>query len=82
MKIKDVVKLIRMSDIQDGVRIPLFYLPVRMHIEKYAIEAWIFPLAPFVLIYRVIVSVFWVVWADLNEFIGLNVLKYRTKKKN
>lgn len=74
---KKLKSFVRVADLQAGHKIPLFYLPVRMHIERYAVEAWLFPIAPFILVYRVLVSMFWAIWADLNEFIGLQTLKYK-----
>lgn len=75
MKVRKIVPMIK---IEGGEEIPLFYLPIRIYFRRYAIEAWIFPLAPFVLIYRIIKNIFWSIWSDLNEFLGLLTLK---KKK-
>jgi len=78
MKIKNLSTKVLVIDLQEGGEIPLFYLPIRTCLKSYAVEAWIFPLAPFVLLFRVFKSMFWSVWADLNEFISLQ--RFKNKK--
>lgn len=59
----------------EGALIPPFYLPVYKEHERYAIECWIFPLAPFVLFWRILRGVSWKIWNDLLEFQRLNIRK-------
>lgn len=66
--------------ISDGHAVPRWYLPVYKHDYKDAIEVWIFPLAPFVLIGRVIVNMFYSVWRDLLS--TLYLLHIWNDKKN
>lgn len=45
--------------------LPRFYLPVQRDLSSFSIECWIFPLAPFVLVYKIISRSLWTVWLDL-----------------
>lgn len=67
--------------LKEGGDFPRFYLPIRSCLDRYAVEAWFFPLAPLVLLLRVFESMFWAVWADLNEFIHLQYHKHSKPKK-
>jgi hypothetical protein len=62
----------------EGNARPLWYLPVRRCIDRYSYETWIFPLAPFVLLYYIGVNVFWSIWRDLMEFSRLTADKTRS----
>ena len=64
----------------EGSMIPPFYLPVYEKTEKYSLECWILPLAPFVLIYRIISNILWITWKDLIVFQRLLNETKRSKK--
>jgi hypothetical protein len=54
-------------EMKEGSRLPRFYLPIWRPADKYAFECWILPLAPFVWLWRVIDSVFWNIWSDMQD---------------
>ncbi len=60
--------------VHQGTRLPPFYLPVYRKYETNAIIAWIFPLAPFVLIFLLVKELcrtfwFWAIdWVELLRF--------------
>lgn len=58
---------------KQGEMIPPFYLPVYEHQQMYALECWIFPLAPFVLFYRITSNMFWALWRDLVDYQRLTI---------
>jgi len=61
---------------ENGAKIPLFYLPVYEPQDRYALECWFFLLAPFVLLWRITINIFWSIWKDLLEFQRLQTYKY------
>lgn len=73
------IKEFFVKQIKEGERVPLFYLPVWRYIDMYGFEAWILPIAPFVLFYKIITSVFYYVWRDLVEFSYLVRIKAKSK---
>lgn len=54
---------------REGDMMPRFYLPVWKSMDRDAIECWIFPLAPFVLFWRITSHVLWIIWRDLLDFL-------------
>jgi len=53
--------------VDEGEMRPRFYLPVERCINRRAYLCWIFPLAPFVVLLRIVQHASWSVWQD---FIG------------
>lgn len=51
----------------EGERMPRFYLPVRRCDTRHAYECWIFPLAPFVLLWILTYRAFIGIWRDLLD---------------
>lgn len=68
-------------NIKIGTEMPRFYLPIWGDYVTNNIECWIFPLAPFVLAYRILEQMLWILWKDLFEW--LQMLKdWRANVKN
>ena len=55
---------------REGCRTPPFYLPVRYVVAQRASECWVFPLAPFVVVWFILREAGWKTWTDL-----LNLLR-------
>jgi len=67
-----------MSKCDEGCVLPRFYLPVRNEFVSNSVKTWIFPLAPFALLYYIISDIVRIIWRDLFEFSDL----LRTYRKN
>ncbi len=52
-----------------GMCAPRFYLPVNREWSANRIIAWIFPLAPFVLLWLIVKNIAWSLWRDLMTFL-------------
>lgn len=52
----------------EGVCRKRFYLPVDINLDTRITECWIFPLAIFVLIYKIVKNILWSFWKDLFIF--------------
>lgn len=59
----------------EGEPIPYFYLPVYRRADMIAVECWIFPLAPIVLLLRILENMFISLWHDLLRFQLLLIAK-------
>ena len=55
----------------EGMMIPRFYLPVWRGYDRYSLEVWIFPLAPFVWVFRLFTEIFRKLWQDMNDWLRL-----------
>jgi hypothetical protein len=53
------------KDYQQGSQLPPFYLPVYSRLDTNTIVLWILPLAPFVLLWHILVDASWIIWKDL-----------------
>lgn len=58
-------------EVAEGAMITRGYLPVRRIPWKHYSEFWIFPLAPFVLVFFIIKNTLWSIWIDLIEWLRL-----------
>lgn len=54
-----------------GMRVPRFYLPVKWIPVSNIVECWIFPIAPFAILYYLISGAVIKIWRDLIELIDL-----------
>jgi hypothetical protein len=64
---------------REGDMIPRFYLPIWKTYDRYYVECWIFPLAPFVLFWRILQQVTKIIWSDLIEWL---IMLYEWNKKS
>jgi len=64
--------------IVQGQQFPRWYLPVRRDFTSDQMECWIFPLAPFVLVFLITYNIFWSLWNDTRDF--LYYLQSKNKK--
>lgn len=67
-------------DVKEGYMIPPFYLPVTRERFNGSFRCWIFPLAPFALVFTIIQRAFRSVWSDLLDTSDLIGLKNRRQR--
>lgn len=55
-------------EFEEGIMRPKFFLPTYRLLDRRTIMFWVFPLAPFVLVWHIIAGAFWSIWKDLIEW--------------
>lgn len=65
---------------EDGDIIPRFYLPINYIPRLGCYRCWVFPLAPFAIIYLIISRMLIGVWKDLMELAEILKIKYENRK--
>lgn len=60
-------KIMIIKCIAEGQARPRWYLPVRRNPDWITTECWLFPLAPFALVYFILARAIYLIWTDLVQ---------------
>jgi len=60
-----------MVEVGHGHAYPRFFLPTHRSYMRGTTYTWIFPLAPFVLLFVILRGALWNIWRDLMEYVEL-----------
>ena len=67
---KENWKELFVREMAEGARPIGWFLPVRRTPWKHYNEFWVFPLAPFVLIFFILKNALWSIWTDLIDWLS------------